>query len=77
MRCLHGGARVRDVEEVNTCRVVVTREGDGWMAQAPDLGGCHTWAASVADLDRCIHDAVALVLDLPEGAEESLDLEYE
>jgi len=35
------------------------------------------WTPPAADLDRYISEAVALVLDLPEDAEESLDIEYE
>lgn len=47
------------------------------MADAADIDGCHTRAAGAADLDRYISEAVALVVDLPEDAEESLDIEYE
>jgi hypothetical protein len=60
-----------------TYRVVVTREGDAWLGDAPDVAGTHTWAKNLPNLDRNIREAIALAEDLPEGAEESLELEYE
>jgi predicted RNase H-like HicB family nuclease/predicted XRE-type DNA-binding protein len=60
-----------------TYRVVVTREGDAWLADEPDLEGTHTWAKNLPSLDRNIREAIALAEDLPESFDEgSLDLDY-
>jgi hypothetical protein len=42
----------KGVAEVSTYRVVVTRDGDGWMAEAPDLEGCHTGTVALSDRRR-------------------------
>ena len=34
--------------------VVVTRDGDGWMADVPALPGTHTWAKTLRALDRVL-----------------------
>jgi hypothetical protein len=57
---------------MDTYRVVVTREGDGWLADATELAGCRTWATGARDLDRHIREAIAVVLDLPEGVSRTL-----
>jgi DNA-directed RNA polymerase specialized sigma24 family protein len=62
---------------MKTYRVVVTREGDSWLADVPDVGGTHTWAKNLPALDRHVREAIALAEDLPEGAEEGLPLAYE
>jgi len=62
---------------MSTYRVVVTGDGDGWLAKVPDLDGCLTWADDRADLDRNIREAIAVVEDLPEGAETGLAIAYE
>jgi predicted RNase H-like HicB family nuclease len=59
-----------------TYRVVVTREGDAWLADAPDLEGVHTWAKNLPSLDANVREAIALAEDLPDGAEPTLDLVY-
>jgi predicted RNase H-like HicB family nuclease len=57
--------------------VVVTRDGDGWMADVPDLPGTHTWAKTLRALDRNIREVIGMVEDLPRSAEASLDLDLE
>jgi hypothetical protein len=65
------------VAEVKTYHVVVTREGDGWLAVIPELPGAHTDARSLRSLDGYVREVVALVEDLPDGAESQLVLDYE
>jgi hypothetical protein len=60
-----------------TYRVVVTREGRAWLADVPELTGAHTFARNIPGLDESVREVIAMVEDLPEGAEHSLDLAYE
>jgi predicted RNA binding protein YcfA (HicA-like mRNA interferase family)/predicted RNase H-like HicB family nuclease len=71
----HLWARVVKVTE-QTYRVVVTREDDAWLADVPDLPGTHTWAKNLPGLDRSVREAIALVENLPDGAEPGLSLAY-
>jgi len=57
--------------------VVVTRDGDGWMADVPALPGTHTWAKTLRALDRNAREVIGMVEDLPRSAEAALDLEME
>jgi predicted RNase H-like HicB family nuclease len=65
------------VEEEMSYHVVVTRDGDGWMADVPALRGTHTWAKTLRALDRNVREVIGLVEDLPRSAEASLDLDVE
>src|SRR6202453_723144 len=58
--------------------VVVTRDGDGWMADVPALPGTHTWAKTLRALDRNVREVIGMVEDLPRSAEgvRDLDMEY-
>lgn len=58
-------------------KVVVTREGDNWLADVPQVEGTHTFARTLAKLDVAVREAIALALDLPEEAEKELALDYE
>ncbi|HET9516345.1 MAG TPA: hypothetical protein VFO77_01330 [Actinoplanes sp.] len=60
-----------------TYRVVATREGTSWLADAPDVPGAHTWAKNLPSLDRSIREAIALALDLPDDAEADMVLTWE
>jgi predicted RNase H-like HicB family nuclease len=62
---------------MSTYRVVVRRESEAWLADAPDLEGVHTWARSLRTLHRAIREAIALAEDLPDGAEDDLDIAFE
>ncbi|HEX9541687.1 MAG TPA: type II toxin-antitoxin system HicB family antitoxin [Streptosporangiaceae bacterium] len=64
-------------EEEMTYHIVVTRDGDGWMADVPALPGTHTWAKTLRALDRNIREVIGMVEDLPRSAEASLDLDLE
>src|SRR5258708_3071343 len=57
--------------------VVVTRDGDGWMADVPDLPGTHTWARTLRALDRNVREVIGMVEDLPRSAEAGLDLDMD
>lgn len=61
----------------DTYRVVVTREDGTWLADVPQLAGAHTEARSLAGLDAAVREVIALVEDLPEGAEPGLQLAFE
>ena len=60
----------------HTYRVVVTRDGDAWLADVPDLPGTHTWAKNLPALDRSVREVIALVENLPDDAENGLSLAY-
>jgi hypothetical protein len=60
-----------------TYRVVVTRERGAWMADVPELAGAHTFARNIPGLDTSVREVIAMVEDLPEGAEDGLSLAYE
>ena len=60
-----------------TFHVVVTRDGDGWMADVLALPGTHTWAKTLRALDRNVREVIGMVEDLPRSAEAALDLDME
>ena len=57
--------------------VLVTRDGDGCMADVPALPGTHTWAKTLRALDRNVREVIGMVEDLPRSAEAALDLEMD
>ncbi|MFD7161172.1 hypothetical protein ACFV9C_41765 [Kribbella sp. NPDC059898] len=59
-----------------TYRVHVTHEDGQWLADVPQLEGAHTYARSLAALDRYIREVIVLAADLPDDAMDSLDLDY-
>ncbi len=62
---------------IESYTVNVTREGDNWLADVPQVEGTHTYAKSLRQLDAEVREAIAVALDLDEDAEAGLDLEYE
>jgi predicted RNase H-like HicB family nuclease len=64
-------------EETMSYHVVVTRDGDGWMADVPALPGTHTWAKTLRALDRNIREVIGMVEDLPRSAEAGLELDID
>ena len=58
-------------------RVVAWQEGAHWLADVPELEGAHTFASRREELDHHVRTLIALVLDLPGGAEPELSLRYE
>jgi predicted RNase H-like HicB family nuclease len=65
------------VVEMSKYHVIVTKEDDAWLADAPELEGVHTWARSLPTLHQAIREAIALAEDLPDGAEDGLDIRFE
>lgn len=59
-----------------TYRVVVTREDGAWLADMPELEGAHTFARSLAGLDRSVREVIVLAADLPDDAMGGLRLDY-
>jgi hypothetical protein len=59
-----------------TYLVVVTREGEDWLADVPELTGAHTFAHSLSGLDRSVHEVIVLAADLPDDAINDLHLDY-
>ena len=60
-----------------TYRVVVTREDGAWLADAPELSGAHTFARTLAALDRAVREVIVLAVDLPDEAMGDLSLSWE
>lgn len=60
-----------------TYKVIVTREENAWLADVPQLEGTHTYARSLPALDQAVREVIAMVEDLPEGAETGLRIAYE
>jgi hypothetical protein len=58
-------------------RVVVTHENGAWLADVPALAGAHTFARNIPSLQKAVREVIALVEDLPDGAEDDLQLDYE
>lgn len=48
--------------------VVITREGDNWLADVPSVPGAHTWARSLAALINEVRDVIILMDDLDDHA---------
>ena len=58
-------------------RVVVTKESDAWLADVPECQGSHTYSPyGLAKLDTYVREVVALADDLPDGAEDGLELAW-
>lgn len=59
-----------------TYTIDVRRDHEQWTADVRDMPAAHTFARNLTLLDKYIREAIAVVEDLPEGAEPGLDLEY-
>lgn len=59
-----------------TYTATITREGRHWLATVTNLEGVSTWAHSFSELDTNVREAIALAEDLPEGAENSIVIEW-
>lgn len=68
----------KEVAERMTFRVVFTKEGKDWTVVAPDVHPAHSWGPNLKSATERIKEAIALVLELPAGAEQTivLDAEY-
>lgn len=64
-------------DQVTTYHVVVTREGDHWLADVPSVPGAHTFSRTLSRLDAEVREVIAVVLDLSRSEEAELTLDYE
>jgi hypothetical protein len=60
-----------------TYHVVVTREDGAWLAEVPDLSGGHTYARTLAALDKAVREVIVLAADLPDEVMGSLRLSWD
>jgi len=67
----------KEVAHQMTYRVVFTKEDKDWTVIAPDVHPAHSWGPNLRSATAHIKEAIALVLDLPEGAEETMVLNGE
>ena len=58
-------------------RVIVTREGDAWLADVPELEGAHTFARTLPALDRAVREVVVMAVDRPDEDMPALQLAYD
>lgn len=57
--------------------VVVTREGDKWLADVPEVSGAHTYAKSLEGLERSVREVVELMDDArAPGSEIEIDFVF-
>lgn len=68
----------KEVAEEMIFRVVFSKEGKDWTVVAPEVHPAHSWGPNLQSAAEHIKEAIALVRDLPEGAEQTmvLDAEY-
>lgn len=59
---------------MKTYQIQVTREGDQWLADVPQLEGTQTYAANLTALDRYVREIIVLGDDLPDSAMPDLQL---
>lgn len=69
----------KEVAHPMTYRVIFTKEDKEWTVVAPDVHPAHSWGPNLRSASDHIKEAIALVLDLPAGAERTiaLDAEYQ
>jgi hypothetical protein len=58
-------------------RVIVTREGDAWLADVPELDGARTFARTLPALDRAVREVVVMAADRPDEDMPALRLAYD
>lgn len=59
-----------------TYKVTVTREGDTWLADVPEVPGAHTFARSLEGLDRSVREVIVLMGDLEDDADVAVKYDY-
>jgi hypothetical protein len=57
-------------------QVHVTREGDQWLADVPELEGTQTYASNLTSHERYVREIIVLGADLPEEVIGELDLSW-
>ncbi len=66
-----------DIVTKHAYRVVVTREDGAWLADVPELSGAHTYARTLAALDKAVREVIVLATELPDEAMGGLSLTWE
>jgi predicted RNA binding protein YcfA (HicA-like mRNA interferase family)/predicted transcriptional regulator len=61
---------------MTTYNVHVTREGEQWLADVPELEGTQTYAPNLTALDRYVREIIVLAADLPASAVADLALNW-
>lgn len=57
--------------------IKVVRDGENWLGEVPGLTGAHTFARNLETLDRSMREVIVLAEDLPDDADDSLELEWQ
>ncbi|MDT4936104.1 MAG: hypothetical protein QOK11_3996 [Pseudonocardiales bacterium] len=57
--------------------VVITREGDDWLADVPAVPGAHTFARSLPSLFASVREVIVLMDDLDDDAEPDVTFRFE
>jgi hypothetical protein len=57
-------------------RVIITREGDDWLAEVPELDGASTFASTLRRLGEYIREVIILGDDLPDDTVVQTEVEY-
>ena len=57
--------------------VLISREGDAWLADVPEVAGAHTYARSIDVLLKSIREVIVLMEDLPDEANVDFALEFD
>jgi hypothetical protein len=65
------------MEAMKRYNVRVAREGGQWLGEAVGVPGAHTFAGNLPSLEAAMREVIALVEDLPPGAEDGLDVEWD
>jgi hypothetical protein len=56
--------------------VVVTREGERWLAAVPALPGSATWASSMTELRGAVRETIVVATGLPDDAEPAVRFRF-
>ena len=62
---------------MNDYEVIVTREGDAWLADVPAVPGAHTFARSLAGLAKSAREVIILMADLADDDTPELTFTYQ
>lgn len=59
-----------------TYTTTLTRDGNYWLATVTNLEGVSTWGSTFRECDAAVREAIALAEDLPDGAEDTIDVQW-
>lgn len=57
--------------------VIVTREGEMWVALVPALPGAHTHARTLQALERAVREVIVLMAKLPDDAVDAISIRWD